>query len=164
MQRQRTRARFVRQSGRSSTATTSTSTVTKSRSTSSMAGTNGSSFGVPPTFLNPPLLQDNIQTQTSDAQEATIRECLPLLGAALNPARSPFDFNEFGVPELRREDHVDFLHENLAEFPAPFVGLDAARPWLVYWGLMGLFFLGEDVSAMRQRFVVITQPTQRDKR
>ena len=106
---------------------------------------------VPAHFLQRPPIQDDLSTSTSEAQEETLKECLPLLRAAGDPSRSPFDFNEFGMPELRREDHVDFLHDNLSQFPAPFVGLDASRPWLAYWGLMGLYLLGEDVTPMRQR-------------
>lgn len=106
---------------------------------------------VPNFFLRPPLLQDNDSTPTSEAQLDTIEECLPLLGAITDPTRNPFDFNEYGVPDLQREDHIDFCHQNLAQFPAPFVGLDASRPWLVYWSLLSLHLLGEDVSFMRQR-------------
>lgn len=106
---------------------------------------------VPQHFLRGPPLQDDLTTPTSEVQEKTLEECLPLLGAAGDATRNPFDFNEFGLPELRRDDHVDFLHENLSQFPARFVGLDASRPWLAYWGLMGLYLLGEDVTVMRRR-------------
>jgi protein farnesyltransferase subunit beta len=108
---------------------------------------------VPYHFLQMPPLQDELTTPSSEVQDDTLAECLPLLRAAGDPSRSPFDFNEFGLPELRREDHIDFLHENLSQFPAPFVGLDASRPWLAYWGLMGLYFLGEEVTIMRRRYV-----------
>ena len=108
---------------------------------------------VPDIFLRPPLLQDNETTQTSEVQRQTIEECLPLLGAVSDPSKNPFDFNEYGVPELNREDHVDFCHENLAQFPSQFVGLDASRPWLVYWGLLSLWFLGEDITSLRERYL-----------
>jgi protein farnesyltransferase subunit beta len=106
---------------------------------------------VPALFLNPPLLRDEEVTKTTEAQDGTLNECLPLLDGISDPRRNPFDFNEFGVPELMREDHIDFLHENLSEFPAPFVGLDASRPWLVYWGLLSLHLLDEDVSPFNGR-------------
>jgi protein farnesyltransferase subunit beta len=109
---------------------------------------------VPDHFLRPPLLHDDEVTQTSEAQQETVEECLPLLGAFTDPARNPFDFNEYGVPELKREDHVDFCLENLAQFPAQFVGLDASRPWLVYWGSLSLHLLGEDITPMRQRYLI----------
>jgi protein farnesyltransferase subunit beta len=106
---------------------------------------------VPALYLNLPLLRDEEVTKTTEAQDRTLNECLPLLNGILDPRRYPFDFNEFGVPELMLEDHIDFLHENLSEFPAPFVGLDASRPWLVYWGLLSLHLLGEDVSPFNGR-------------
>jgi protein farnesyltransferase subunit beta len=106
---------------------------------------------VPALYLSPPLLRDDEVTKTTEAQDGTLNECLPLLNGISDPRRNPFDFNEFGVPELMREDHIDFLHENLSEFPAPFVGLDASRPWLVYWGLLSLHLLGEDVSIFNGR-------------
>jgi protein farnesyltransferase subunit beta len=106
---------------------------------------------VPHHFLKPCPLEDELTTNSSEVQQETVEECLPLLAAAGDPSRNPFDFNEFGVPELRKEDHIAFLQQNLSEFPAPFVGLDASRPWLVYWGLLGLYFLGEDITIYRKR-------------
>ena len=106
---------------------------------------------VPELFLRAPPLQDNESTLTSQAQQKTLDECLPLLRAVTDPSRNPFDFNEFGFPELNRGDHIDFCHDNLAEFAAPYVGLETSRPWLLYWGLLSLHFLGEDVTDMRQR-------------
>jgi protein farnesyltransferase subunit beta len=106
---------------------------------------------VPRHFLKPSPLEDELTTQSSEVQQETVAECLPLLGIAGDPSRDPFEFNEFGVPELRKEDHIAFLQQNLSQFPAPFVGLDASRPWLVYWGLLGLYFLGEDITVYRKR-------------
>lgn len=106
---------------------------------------------VPEIFLRSPLLQDSESTPTSEAQRETIDECLPLLGGVTDPSRNPFDFNEYGFPNLNQDDHIAFCHENLAQFPAPFVGLDASRPWLVYWGLLSLYLLGEDINSLRQR-------------
>ena len=139
--------RFVR-SRRVVSSETSSVTSTKQPD---MAAIEDFPAKVPLHFLTLPPLQDDLTTPTSDAQEETLEECMPLLRAAGDPTRSPFDFNEFGLPELRREDHVDFLHENLSRFPSAFVGLDASRPWLVYWGLMGLYFLGEDVTPKRRQ-------------
>lgn len=107
---------------------------------------------IPPYFRQPPVLIDELETSTSTLQAATVNECLPLLKAIEDPSRSPFDFNQFGVFSLQREDHVRFLHENLAQFPARFVGIDASRPWMVYWALAALHMLGEDVSSMRSRY------------
>ncbi|KAL6252344.1 CAAX farnesyltransferase (FTase) subunit beta [Rhinocladiella similis] len=118
-----------------------------------MATSGSFSTGVPAYLRRPVALLDSLDTDTSRLQSATISECLPLLNAVEDPSRSPFDFNEFGLPSLEKEEHVQFLQENLAEFPAPFVGIDASRPWMVYWALLGLYLLGEDVSPFRSRVV-----------
>lgn len=111
------------------------------------------SFGssIPAWFQKPAAIVDTLETETSRVQKATVNECIPLLGAVNDPSRNPFDFNEFGLPSLSREDHISFLQENLEEFPPSFVGLDASRPWMVYWALVGLYMLGEDVSSYRSR-------------
>jgi len=33
------------------------------------------------------------------------------------------------------------------------VGVDSSRPWMVYWALMGLHLLGEDVVPFRSRYI-----------
>ncbi|EXJ90003.1 protein farnesyltransferase subunit beta [Capronia epimyces CBS 606.96] len=118
-----------------------------------MANLDDFAFFIPAYFRGPPALLDSLETETSVLQADTVKECLPLLNAIEDPSRSPFDFNEFSVPVLEREKHIDFLHENLEEFPAPFVGLDASRPWMVYWALLSLYMLGEDVSRYRSRVI-----------
>ncbi|RMZ92062.1 hypothetical protein DV736_g697, partial [Chaetothyriales sp. CBS 134916] len=75
---------------------------------------------IPAYYLNEPPLVDDIVTETSDLQQETIDECLPLLGAALDASEDPSDFNAFGVPELRKAEHIAFLENNLATFPAHF--------------------------------------------
>lgn len=108
--------------------------------------TEESPFVIAGHFLQPPVLQDALATETSDVQADTLDECLPLLSAANSASSNPFDYNEFGIPDLRKDDHINFLEQNLARFPTQFVGLDASRPWMFYWGLVGLHLLGEDVS------------------
>lgn len=107
---------------------------------------------IPSHFRDLPAVVDTLETETSRQQEATLEECLPLLRALADPSRSPFDFNAFGIPALEREDHVGFLHDNLEEFPAGFVGIDASRPWMVYWALSALYMLGEDITSFRSRY------------
>ena len=123
--------------------------------TSSMAESNPLSSSIPAHFYDPPALSDTLETNTSRQQEDTLEECLPLLKAFDDPKRSPFDFNEFGLPALEREDHIGFLLENLGEFPAPFVGLDASRPWMVYWALFALYLLGEETAIYRSRYYIV---------
>ncbi len=111
----------------------------------------GFASSIPAHFRKPAVLLDSLETETSSLQAATVDECLPLLNAVDDSSRNPFDFNEFGIPELKREEHISFLHDNLDEFPAPYVGLDASRPWMVYWALLGLYLMGEDISPFRSR-------------
>lgn len=119
-----------------------------------MAEFDNLSSSIPPYSRERQALVDTLETATSKAQEATLKECLPLLNGITDPKRNPFDFNEFGIPTLERENHIAFLHENLAEFPAPFVGIDASRPWMVYWGLFALYMLGEDTTPFRARYFI----------
>ncbi|EHY58694.1 CAAX farnesyltransferase (FTase) subunit beta [Exophiala dermatitidis] len=125
-----------------------------------MAGSDDFTSLIPAYFLQPPALLDELETETSTLQANTVNECIPLLNAIEDPSRSPFDFNEFGLPTLQRERHIDFLHEHLQEFPAGFVGLDASRPWMVYWALLSLYMLGEDVAHFRSRVVKTFTPLQ----
>jgi protein farnesyltransferase subunit beta len=118
-----------------------------------MAGVEDSHFPVPQHFMRPPPIQDDLLTETSSAQRETVADCLPYLKGTADLSRSRFDFNEHGVPRLDRLEHVNFLHQSLEEFPAAFVAVDASRPWMVYWALMGLYLLGEDVSQYRNRLV-----------
>ncbi|RMZ82773.1 hypothetical protein DV738_g1494, partial [Chaetothyriales sp. CBS 135597] len=115
---------------------------------------------IPSYYLTEPPLIDDLTTKTSELQQDTIDECLPLLQAALDASQDPNDFNASGVPELRKSDHIAFLEDSLATFPARFVGLDASRPWMVYWALLGLHLLGEDVSQQRQRVRKTFYPLQ----
>lgn len=116
-------------------------------------------FSIPEHFTRPPPILDDLVTATSSSQKETVAECLPHLNGVADPSRNPFDFNEHGIPRLSRQDHIDFLHQSLEEFPAAFVAVDASRPWMVYWALMGLFLLGEDVTQYRDRSVVyVPQP------
>lgn len=117
-----------------------------------MAHSDDFASSTPVYFRQPPSLLDSLETQTSVLQSDTLKECLPLLKGVEGPARNPFDFNEFGLPSLEKEDHIQFLLENLEEFPAPFVGIDASRPWMVYWALLALSLLGQDVSSFRSRY------------
>jgi protein farnesyltransferase subunit beta len=120
-----------------------------------MAAVEQSVFSIPLHFTQPPPIQDEVATETSSAQQDNVAECLPFLKATADTARSPSDFNEHGVPRLDRQEHVAFLHQSLEQFPAAFVAVDASRPWMVYWALMGLYLLGEDVTQYRDRLATV---------
>ncbi|KAL9097128.1 MAG: hypothetical protein Q9165_000555 [Trypethelium subeluteriae] len=117
-------------------------------------------FATPALFTNPPPIQDGLETQTSKARNDTMQKCLPFLLNDDTSDSPDSKQNSFGIPSLRKEDHVDFLHDTLADFPAPFVAMDASRPWLFYWSLAGLSFLGQDVSEYRERLVQTVKPLQ----
>jgi protein farnesyltransferase subunit beta len=116
-----------------------------------MASTAQPVAEIPVYFQQHPPIVDTLETETSHVQKQTINECLPLIKPAGHPEHDFHSTNLFGLPPLEKNKHVEFLHDNLGEFPAPFVGLDASRPWMIYWGLLGLYLLGEDITVFRSR-------------
>jgi protein farnesyltransferase subunit beta len=107
---------------------------------------------VPSLFTESPPLRDELVTESSKVQDATIAECLPHL--TLQETTDPSDLNYFGVPRLQRGRHVKFLKGALeGPYPARFVAMDSSRPWILYWALSGLYMLGEDVSRYREGYV-----------
>lgn len=105
----------------------------------------------------PPIIDDLI-TVTSDAQDKTVDQCLPLLKAE----DDSIEYNAQGVPRLRRENIIQFLHHTLGQLPAPFVAADASRPWSFYWALNGMSLLGADVSSYRKGLVATARHMQND--
>ena len=117
------------------------------------------SAGLPP-WLQPAvinLFHEDLETTTSEAQQKATAECLPLL---LGEDTQGLELNTHGLPHLRREKHAEFLHNTLGNLPAPYQVIDASRPWLFYWALAGLSFLGEDVSQYRERLIETVRPLQ----
>lgn len=110
-----------------------------------------SGITIPELFTSLPPLRDQLETETSCLRDETIQECLPLLSAINDSSGNIFDFNSYGLPKLEREKHVQYLHNCLNPLPARFVSYDASRPWIVYWVLLGLRLLGEDVQQYRNR-------------
>lgn len=105
--------------------------------------------GIPDLFTQPPPIRDPLVTETINLQDATLDKCLPFLKGVHSSQKGPF--NAFGVPALQRDDHVAYLYDSLEDYPAGFVAMDASRPWMVYWALVGLSLFGEDVTGVRQR-------------
>ncbi|EEP75738.1 hypothetical protein UREG_00585 [Uncinocarpus reesii 1704] len=114
--------------------------------------------GVPSLFTQPPVVRNGAETETTRAQDETVQQCLPFLKGVAPTLYGPF--NEHGIPSLYRDAHIAFLYDALEEYPGKFVGLDASRPWMMYWGLAGLYFLGEDVTKFRQRVISTATPMQ----
>ncbi|KAL8871391.1 MAG: hypothetical protein Q9174_002765 [Haloplaca sp. 1 TL-2023] len=97
-----------------------------------------------------PLIRDELETETSEAQDETVEECLPFLNGSPETSLGRDDYN---LPNLARGDHINFLHRCLGTLPAAYVSFDAARPWLVYWVLTGLSLMEEDIQRYRERVV-----------
>lgn len=105
--------------------------------------------GIPDLFTQPPSIRDTLATESSDLQAATLEKCLPFLKGIQSSQQGPF--NAHGVPALQRDDHTAYLYDALEDYPPSFVLLDASRPWMSYWGLAGLFMIGEDPTRFRER-------------
>ncbi|KAK0672061.1 terpenoid cyclases/protein prenyltransferase alpha-alpha toroid [Cercophora samala] len=103
---------------------------------------------IDPLFTSPPPLHDSLITPTSTLQDETLSDILPYLSTSPLP-QDLFSYNAHGVPSLRREAHINFLHASLGRLPGRFVAADASRPWFLYWCLSGLAMLGEDVTQYR---------------
>ncbi|KAJ6171393.1 hypothetical protein N7470_000460, partial [Penicillium chermesinum] len=114
--------------------------------------------GIPELFTQPPSVQDPLATESSDLQSATIEKCLPFLKGIQSSQQGPF--NAHGVPALQRDDHIAYLYDSLEDYPSGFVILDASRPWMSYWGLAGLFMIGEDPTRFRSRLLQTLRPAQ----
>lgn len=116
---------------------------------------------LPPWLSNPTLnLFSNfpdVQTKTSESQQETTEQCLPLL---LDPSQMKLPLNGHNIPHLNKSAHANFLRNTLLPLPAPYVAADASRPWLFYWALAGLSFLDQDVSGYRQSLINTLRPLQ----
>ncbi|KAL7416623.1 terpenoid cyclases/protein prenyltransferase alpha-alpha toroid [Mrakia frigida] len=66
------------------------------------------------------------------------RESLSLQGKISSQADRVFCCS----PVLEKNSHVQYLAKNLFKLPAPFVSLDASRPWMLYWILHSFDLLG----------------------
>lgn len=103
------------------------------------------------------LFHDELVTTTSEAQQKVTAECLPLL---TEEDTGIFSLNTYGLPHLRRDQHASFLRAQLERLPAQYQVIDASRPWLFYWTMAGLSFLGQDVSSYRDQLIATVSPLQ----
>jgi protein farnesyltransferase subunit beta len=105
-----------------------------------------------------PVIQDDLITSSSIAEENVRNDCVPLL---MGEVQFDLPLNSHGLLQLRRFDHLRFLHSNLGKLPAPYVALDASRPWMFYWSLAGMAMLGENVQEKyKQRLMESLEPLQ----
>nr|POE47173.1 protein farnesyltransferase subunit beta [Quercus suber] len=100
---------------------------------------------------------DGFRTTSSEARDQVTSQCLPLLTGRDTQG---LPRNSHGLPHLLRAKHARFLHSSMSRLPAPYVLIDASRPWVFYWALAGLSSLGEDVSSYRTRLVDTVRPLQ----
>ena len=108
-------------------------------------------------FASPGPFHDELETTTSASQEKVMREVMDLM---TGKEQTITDVNSHGIPRLQRQKHIAFLKQVLGQYPPPFQVMDASRPWLLYWALAGLKFLGQDVSHYRQRAIDTFTPLQ----
>ncbi|KAK2736482.1 CAAX farnesyltransferase (FTase) subunit beta [Myotisia sp. PD_48] len=118
--------------------------------------------GVPTLFTELRPIRDSLITATSKAQDEVVQQILPFLkGSSDNFHHVPeSSFSQFGIPPLAKAPHVVFLEDALEPYPAKFVGLDASRPWLVYWAMTALYLLGEDILQYEKRVICTMVPMQ----
>lgn len=102
----------------------------------------------PDLFTKPPPIKDALITESTTSQYRVINQCLPYL-AGIEVDRSRLNLQS--VPKLKRDKHIQFL-ETAIKY-ARFTGLDASRPWVVYWSLTGLSLLGKDIEVYRERYI-----------
>lgn len=122
-------------------------------------GTKLKYHNVPHLFAHPSLLHDTLVTETSEKHDKVMRTVLDIL-TNTNGAQEIHDPNSYNLPRLQREKHIKFLRGVLGDYPPPFQVMDASRPWLLYWALAGLSFLGVDVSSYKERTIQTFTPLQ----
>lgn len=122
--------------------------------TTAFAG--GNDIFIPMLFTTMPPIVDELSTNTSKLQQKTVEECLPFLNGEEHPNKC----NQHGVPQLDRQNHAQFLHKQLGNFPPQYLAIDASRPWWFYWCLAALSLIGEDVSVYKDRMVETARPLQ----
>lgn len=106
----------------------------------------------PALFTSHPPIRDDLETETSILQYKTIDECLPFLGTEDDGGIT--DFNVHRLARLKRDLHIEYLEDSLGDYSSAYLAYDASRPWLVYWALLGLSLLGEDVTSYRDRSAI----------
>lgn len=82
---------------------------------------------------------DGPPTITSRDQEKTEKDVVTAFTTFLMSSDQP---DSEGI-RLRREQHTNWLHRGLQILPTGFAGLDASRPWFVFWITHALEVMGE---------------------
>ncbi|WVQ81223.1 hypothetical protein IAT38_003345 [Cryptococcus sp. DSM 104549] len=95
------------------------------------------------TIPSTPLPSNSHPTDTLTEQAETER-LISQLFTVTAPPDSNLSTSSSGVSPtaLRKHEHTSFLAKTFFKLPAKFVGLDASRPWLVFWTVHSLDLLG----------------------
>lgn len=104
-----------------------------------------------------PLPPDNLVTKTSISQDETTALCMRFMTGQESEISQR---NSHGIPGLQRSQHISFLKKSLEKYPSRFQGMDASRPWILYWTISALNILGVDVSVYRERVIDTFAPLQ----
>lgn len=107
-----------------------------------MAGTAPMSTFNPSIFTLPftPLPSNSHPSDTLEEQDETERLISELLHN-ISPA-APDGETIVGGTTLRKPEHAVYFQQLLFRLPPGFVGLDASKPWLMYWSLHSLDIMG----------------------
>lgn len=95
-------------------------------------------------------IEDEFQTASSLLQRNTIEECLPFLDSGQQHDANTSNLSKPQIG-LFKEAHVSFVQDALGQYPSGYVVMDASRPWTLYWSLLSLYLLDEDVRPYRAR-------------
>lgn len=112
---------------------------------------------IPSLFTLPPMIRDELETDSSHIQDETVDECLPFLTGKEHRQR-----NAHGIPRLDKERHARFVKKQLGVLPSAYVGADPSRPWIFYWCLNALSLLGEDIEPYRAKLIETVRPIQNE--
>ena len=109
-----------------------------------------------------PTPVDAVETPTSEEQrevEYSIRSLLvpyqqSMLGSSSSSSNKKAPSSSSALPEvvslpvptLNKKLHMTFLAKILDPLPAPYVGFDSTRCWLIYWVAHSYYLMGTELS------------------
>ena len=93
-----------------------------------------------------PLPSNSHPSATLEEQQQTeqlLSELLALTAPPLGPDQQQSQGSTAVTgTQLRKGEHVQYACSTLYRLPAPYVSLDASRPWLLFWTMHSLDLLG----------------------
>jgi len=118
---------------------------------------------------------DDVFTSTSEEQEeveSTIQSILlpyqqsPLTSSSASSSSNPTlaTASNLPVPSLNKMQHIAFLRKVLDPLPAPYVGFDSTRCWLIYWVAHSFYLLGEELPGALRNQAISTLLHFQDKK